>query len=302
MELLQLRYFQTVARLEHMTRAAEELGIAQPALSHTIARLEEELGVPLFDRVGRNIRLNHFGRAYLQRVERIFEELVRGKRELNDLAEGRQGEIELGMNVATHLLPDVLSAFLKDHPTIHFQLSQHEGKTVADIALQLTKGTCDVYISSPALQQPGVTSVTLLTEDIWLAVPSTHPFAERSHVHLQEVANEAFISMKPGHSLRALTDNFCQQMGFRPKILFETDEPLTIRGLVKAGQGIAFVPAITWQGAVSSAVSHVPISEPKCQRTIGLSWSTDRSLSLAARQFRQFVIDYFACLQSNSSN
>lgn len=300
MELLQLRYFQTVARFEHMTRASEELGIAQPALSHTIARLEKELGVPLFDRVGRHIHLNHFGRAYLQRVERIFEELVQGERELNDLAEGRQGEIELGMSVATHLLPDLLSAFLKDHPTIHFQLSQHEVKTVANIALQLTKGTCDLYISSPLLQQPGVTSVTLLTEDIVLAVPSMHPFAERSHVHLQEVANEAFVSLKPGHSLRELTDSFCQQMGFRPKILFESDEPSTIRGLIKAGQGIAFVPAISWRGSVGSAVSHVPISEPKCQRTIGLSWSTDRSLSLAARHFRQFVVDYFACLQSSS--
>ena len=72
MELLQLKYFLTVARLEHMTRAADELGIAQPPLSQTIARLEEELGVPLFDRLGRNIHLNHFGRAYVQRVKRIF--------------------------------------------------------------------------------------------------------------------------------------------------------------------------------------------------------------------------------------
>jgi LysR family transcriptional regulator, transcription activator of glutamate synthase operon len=301
-EFLQLHYFQTVARLEHMTRAAEELGIAQPALSHMIARLEEELGVPLFDRVGRNIRLNHFGRAYLQHVERIFEELVQGKRELNDLAEGRQGQIELGMSVATHLLPDLLSAFLKNHSAIHFQLSQHEVKTVANIAFQLTKGTCDLYISSPPLQQPGVTSVTLLTEDILLAVPSTHPLAKRSHIRLQEVADEAFISLKPGHSLRALTDSFCQLAGFRPRILFESDEPSTIRGLIRAEQGIAFVPAISWQGSVGSAVVHVPISEPKCQRMIGLSWNTDRSLSLAARLFRQFVIDYFASLQSSSSN
>ncbi|GCE21966.1 LysR family transcriptional regulator [Dictyobacter kobayashii] len=258
--------------------------------------------MPLFDRVGRNIRLNHFGRAYIQHVDRIFEELVQGKREINDLAQGRQGEIELGMSVATHLLPDLLSAFLKDHQAIHFQLSQHEARTVANIAFQLTKGTCDLYISSPPLQQPGVTSVTLLTEDIFLAVPPTHPLAKRSHIHLQEVADEAFISLKAGHSLRALTDTFCQQAGFRPKILFESDEPSTIRGLIRAEQGVAFAPAISWQGSVGPAVIHVPISEPKCQRLIGLSWNTDRSLSLAVRQFREFVIDYFACLQSSSSN
>ncbi len=72
MELLQLKYFQTVARLEHMTKAAEELHIAQPSLSKTIARLEKDLGVPLFDRQGRQITLNSFGKVFLKRVERIF--------------------------------------------------------------------------------------------------------------------------------------------------------------------------------------------------------------------------------------
>jgi DNA-binding transcriptional LysR family regulator len=295
-ELLQLKYFQTVARLEHMTRAAEELGIAQPALSQTIARLEEELGVPLFDRPGRNIRLNHFGRAYIQRVERIFEELAQGRRELNDLAEGRQGQIELALSAATHLLPDLLSAFRKDHPAIHFQLSQHQDTTVTNMVLQLTRGVYDFWISSPPLQQPGISSVALLTEDILLAFPSTHPLARRPQIRLHEVAEEPFISLKSGQSLRQLTDSFCQQAGFRPRIVFESDEPSTIRGLIRAEQGIAFVPAISWRGSVGPAVMHVTVSEPKCQRTIGLAWLTGRHLSMAAQQFRQFVIDYFARL------
>jgi DNA-binding transcriptional LysR family regulator len=86
MELLQLHYFQTVARLEHMTKAAEELKIAQPSLSKTISRLEEDLGAPLFNRQGRNIRLNQFGKVFLTRVDRIFRELEEGKREIRDMA------------------------------------------------------------------------------------------------------------------------------------------------------------------------------------------------------------------------
>src|SRR5256886_1659607 len=103
MDLLQLHYFRTVARLEHMTRAAEELLIAQPALSQTIARLEDDLGVPLFDRLGRRIRLNLFGRAFLGRVERIFAELDQGQRELADLAGGEQGQVDLALGAATHI-------------------------------------------------------------------------------------------------------------------------------------------------------------------------------------------------------
>src|SRR5438309_3725141 len=107
MDLLQLKYFQTVARLEHMTQAARQLEIAQPSLSQTIARLEEELGVPLFDRQGRQIRLNQFGRTFLRRVERIFAELEDGRRELADLAGLEQGRVSLSM-FSTPLLPDLL--------------------------------------------------------------------------------------------------------------------------------------------------------------------------------------------------
>jgi LysR family transcriptional regulator, transcription activator of glutamate synthase operon len=291
MELLQLKYFQTVARLEHMTQAAAELGIAQPALSQTIARLEAELAVPLFERVGRGIRLSQFGKVYALRVERIFLELTQGERDIAAIADGTEGEIELAVSVATQLLPDLLSGFRHEHPAIRFRLSQHDVK----MAKQLSKGTYDLCITSPPLQQVGVASISLLTEDIRLAVPTWHPLAERPSIHLQEVAQEDFICLKPEHSLRQLTDSFCQQARFRPQIVFESDEPSTIRGLIRAGLGIAFVPSLSWRGAVEPAVVvEIPIERPLCRRTIGLSWFTGRSLSPAAQQFREFAIQYFA--------
>jgi len=294
MELLQLKYFQTVARREHMTRAAAELGIAQPALSQTIARLEAELGVSLFERVGRGIRLSDFGKAYAQRVERIFQELEQGQRDISAIAAGAQGEIELALSVATHLLPDLLNGFRHHHPAIRFHLSQHDVTTMAQ---QLSRGAYDLCITSPPLHQEGVASISLLTEDIRLAVPTWHPLAQRSSIRLQEVAEEPFICLKPEHSLRRLTDSFCQQAGFRPQIAFESDEPSTIRGLIRAGLGIAFVPSLSWRGAVEpTVVVEIPIAEPRCQRTIGLSWLSGRTLSPAVEQFRQFAIRYFALL------
>jgi LysR family transcriptional regulator, transcription activator of glutamate synthase operon len=296
MELLQLKYFQTVARMEHMTRAAEELGVAQPALSQTIARLESELGVPLFERIGRGIRLNQFGRAYIVHIERIFLELEQGRRELVHITNGSQGQVDLAIGVATHLLPDLLGAFQRDHPGVRFRLSQHEVTTMAQ---QLSRGGYDLCLTSPPLVQEGLQSVNLLTEDIRLAVPTGHMLAQREYIRLQEVAGEAFVCLKPEHSLRQLTDSFCQQAGFRPQVVFESDEPSTIRGLIRAGLGIAFVPALSWRGSVGPAVVELPIKEPLCQRTIGLSWQAGRSLGRAAEEFRTFAVRYFEGLDGN---
>ena len=120
MELQQLRYFLTVARLEHMTRAAEELHITQPSLSITISRLEESLGVPLFDRYRRQIKLNEFGKAFLRRVERIFDELEEGKRELLDLAGLEHGTVSVA-STSMGILKDLIDSFLTQYP-VKFRL------------------------------------------------------------------------------------------------------------------------------------------------------------------------------------
>src|SRR5262249_40871751 len=163
MDLLQLRYFQTVARYEHMTQAARELMIAQPSLSQTIARLEEELGVPLFDRQGRHIRLNQFGRTFLQRVERIFTELEDGRRELADLAGLEQGRVALSI-FSTPLLADLLSAFRVEYPRVSFRLSLQHTSSAREIQQQLEWGEADLCITMAPIEHPDITWLPLFTE------------------------------------------------------------------------------------------------------------------------------------------
>jgi len=292
MDLLQLEYFRTVARREHMTRAAEELGIAQSGLSTTIARLEDDLGVPLFDRQGRRIRLNPFGRAFLERVDRALAQLEDGRREVADLAGLEHGEVAFA---ATTLrwVPELLHAFLARHPHVRFRLIQAE---TAAMRQQLTRGESDLCLASLPLDGPGIQAVPVLTEEILLAVPATHRLAERGRIRLGEVADEPFISLKPGSDLRELTDQFCRQAGFAPRTVCEVDEPAVIRKLVRAGLGVAFLPAVSWR--VVGELDPVPlhIAAPPCQRILRLVWREDRYLSVAAQQFRQFVIEYFARL------
>jgi len=296
MDLLQLKYFQVVAQLEHMTRAAEKLYIAQPSLSQSIARLEEELGVPLFDRQGRRIHLNQFGRAFLKRVERIFLELEEGKREVADMAGLERGSIALAV-ASTQPLPELLSGFLARYPRVRFRLFQQQ--SLATVVQQLERGEIDLCISSPPIEEPGIPWVPLLTEELFLLVPNNHRLAGRGSIRLIEAAEEAFISLKPGHGLRDLMDDLCKQAGFVPNVAFEGDETATVRGLVSAGLGVSFVAVHSWQAKlIDQPVTLLRIDEPICQRTIGLAWLEARYLSEATRRFQQFVIEYFSKLGS----
>lgn len=290
MELLQLQYFLTVARLEHMTKAAEELQIAQPSLSKTISRLEDDLGVPLFDRKNRQLRLNEFGKLFLNRVDRIFLELNEGKREISEKAEQGQTQITLAVSIP-RVLPELLSSFLKHYPDIKFQQVL---ESTSSMKSQLEKAEIDFCISSVPIEGKDIVWEPLMTEEIYLIVPPEHKLARKEKIFLHEVKNEPFIGMNSGFGFRNLTDEFCHQAGFIPTIAFEGDEPGVIGELVRQGLGIAFIPQISWFHNTNPFPNKLQIIEPKCQRTIGLGWSKRRFLSDAAQQFRHYVTEYFS--------
>lgn len=290
MELLQLKYFQTVARLEHMTRASEDLKIAQPSLSKTISRLEEDLGVSLFDRGNRQLRLNAFGKLFLERVDRVFLELNEGKREIVELAQRNQQQITLAVSIP-RVLPDLLSSFLKRFPDVKFQQVL---ESTSSMKRQLEKADIDFCISSVPIEGEELVWEPLITEEIYLIVPPNHRLAQKEYINLHEVKDDPFISMNTGYGFRNLTDEFCRQAGFVPNIAFEGDEPGVIGDLVRQGLGIAFVSELSWVHNSNPFSHKVQIINPICQRTIGLGWSKRRYLSVAATHFRQFVIEYFS--------
>lgn len=293
MELRQLKYFLVIARREHFTQAAKELHVAQSSLSRTIGRLEAELGAPLFDRIGRQVRLNAFGQRFLGHVERACNELEEGKRELQAVLNPERGSLVLGFLPTTgiKLLPSVLSSFRNVHPLIKFQLVQDSG---INLLHQLRAGTMDCCIASLPAERQGLGWAELLRQEIFLAVPPKHPFAGRASLCLSDAANENFVSLKPGNGFRLLTDSLCRKAGFEPKVVFEGDEVVTLRGLVGAGLGVALLPALAWQDASSLLPTRVRVTKPKCQRTIDLIWLESHYLSPSAELFQRFVIEYFA--------
>jgi DNA-binding transcriptional LysR family regulator len=257
MDLLQLHAFRTVARLEHVTRAAEELRLAQPALSKTIARLEAELGVALFDRWGRRVSLNAFGRVFLRHVERVFLEVEDGRQALADLAGLERGTVTVAATTL-RLLPDLLGAFLDQHPGVTFRLSQ---ASTAQVQARLVGGEIDLCLASAPIAAPAIRSVALFTEEILLAVPPRHRLAGRGCIPLGEVAAEPFISAKRGYWARDLTDDACRQAGFIPDIICEGDEPGAIRSLVAAGVGVAFSPMSSRRASAGPEVAWLHIAD-----------------------------------------
>jgi len=293
LELSQLKYFQTVARLEHMTRAAQALSIAQPSLSQAIAKLEEELGAPLFERRGRNIYLNSFGKAFLVWVEQAFAALEAGKREVADLAGLERGQIRLGLYTLSHVAV-LFRAFHRRYPQITFRLFRPSPQ---EVLAQLVRGDIDLCLAY-ACSHPDITWVSLLTEEICLAVPAGHRFAGRGSIRLSEAAHEDFLLLKPAYAFRELTEGFCRQAGFEPKIVFDGDESAAaIADFVTAGLGISFFPVRAWREGRQSAIAQVHIEEPICQQTIGVAWHNAHYLSAAARAFRDFVIAYFSAAE-----
>ncbi|MBN6886388.1 DNA-binding transcriptional LysR family regulator [Cytobacillus horneckiae] len=290
MDLQQLEYFRTLAQTQHVTRSAEVLSISQSALSRSIARLEDEMGVPLFDRQGRTIRLNQFGQIFLERVENMMKEFNEGKKEIQDLLEPESGTISLGFlhTLSTNLIPDLISSFRIDYPKIKFKLGQGPSHILLD---QLQSGEIDLCLIAPNDVKHPVRWEELWSEELFVIVPKNHKFANYQSIKLEQLANEPFIHLKKGFSLRITVEQLFQEVEITPDITFEGEEADTVAALVAAGLGISILPDL--KGIDKSKLLQIPLSWPLSQRRIGLAWVEGRYISPANDKFKSFVFEKY---------
>jgi DNA-binding transcriptional LysR family regulator len=280
-----LESFRLAGRLQHVTRAAEALGTSQPALSRSLARLQADVGVPLFERVGRSIRLTRFGELFLVRVERAFKEIDEGRRELADLAGPDQGSICLGFlrTLGAKYIPQLVRRFSAAYPRVHITFVQNNSAMIEE---QLARGELDLIFVAVPTSNPDFAWTRVADQELVLIVPRSHRLAHRRQVRLREVSNEPFVSFKAGHAIRRLTDDLCRAAGFTPLLSFEGDDSSSIPGFVAAGFGVAIVaPEI---GRFADVVS-LRIAEPVARRAIGIAWMENRYMSASARMFRDFA-------------
>ncbi|MBB5781479.1 LysR substrate-binding domain-containing protein [Nonomuraea jabiensis] len=287
MELNSLRQFVVVARLEHLSGAAEELRVAQPSLSRTIARLESELGTPLFDRSGR-LRLNDTGRLFRDHVERALGELDAGRRAVAEAASEGVGSVRLASETFL-TLTGPLAAYKRAHPTVEVELRWAPAE---DMARHLRSQDVDLCVASQPIPAEGLESAELLDEAVGLAVPLDHPLAGRASVSIEELADQPFVSAGRGHWQRRLLDRLFAARDLTPKIVCEVDELSAIAALISAGLGVGLVPAFARSSSTRVPAAWVPVDSPDCRRVVTLYWGAGSHLSTAARLMRTTIANW----------
>ena len=283
MELAKLRYFYTVAKYGHVTRAAEAIHIAQPALTKAIKQLEEELGAPLFYKKGRNIFLTVYGEYLKNKLESLFAQLDSIPTEIEILKQEERNTVKLNVLAASTVVTDAVVSYKKKHPEVFFQVIQNETETDCDISV--TTDMADVSLL-PAFQKRRA-----MAEKIYLAVPKNSKYANYSSVSLKEVKDEGFVNLAGSRLFRAVCDRFCAYAGFKPHNSFESDSPVAVRNIIGASAGVGFWPEYSW-GSVSTDVALIPIVEPECQREIVIGLHESPLPSTVAPEFYEYLIQF----------
>jgi len=287
MNLDELHWFVVLAETQHMTDAAAELNITQPTLSRALARLEHQLGTPLFDRVNRRLQLNTYGRILLEHSRRSVAEIRSASERIAALRDQDSGVVRLAFlhSMASWFVPDILGRFQAQAPRVQFELSQGAGH---ELAGQLAMGQADLVITAPRPGGDIFGRHELMIERLCLALPRTHRFANQLRVSLGETADEPFIALGSGFALRELTTDLWAAEGIDPRVVFEAMEIATIEGLVAAGLGIAVVPE-PLPNRAEPAVAYVALSNAGARRAVGLAWIKGRTISPAAERFAAFA-------------
>lgn len=286
MDLRQLRFFLEVARLGGFTKAAEQLNIAQPALSIAIRKLEEELEVRLFNRRDRKITLTAEGEVLARHAEEILRKVAGARRELDELRGLIKGEVRVGLTpmLSSFFFPGILSAFKRRHPALNLSIL---GDSAWNLQRRIEQGELDMGIIAGAVPE-GLESHPLLREEVVACVRRDHPFAGRKKVPLPELLGEPLIHFTAGYHLRELIDEMAAQAGCVPTVAAESNLYSLIAGLVREELGLAFMlKTVVVRETELAAVS----CDPPLFIDLAIAWKKNAGLSAANRAFVDFLME-----------
>ncbi|WP_420539812.1 LysR family transcriptional regulator [Paenibacillus polymyxa] len=291
MNLKHLQYFRVLAEMEHFTQAAARLCITQPSLSHAISELEKDLGVHLFEKQGRNIRLNKYGRFFLKYVEHAMDELEKGEYNLRELVSPSHGNIDLAFiyTLGSHFIPAIIQAFSALDARKDISFSFHQGNT-NDIIQGLKQEHYDVAFCSHVENEPDVEFIPLAQQELVVIVSPDHPLASLDQIDLKDTADYPVIFFNKKSGVRPIIENLFAKAGVTPQIICEIEEDTAMAGLVSINYGIGVMPRISSLDYFN--VKTLPIVNPEYERFIYLASIKNRYLSPAVVEFRNFSLSY----------
>ncbi|MEW1689997.1 LysR family transcriptional regulator [Streptomyces sp. NPDC091265] len=276
MELRHLSAFVAVAEELHFGRAAKRLQMAQPPLSQQIRQLEKELGVQLFERNTRSVRLTSAGESFLQPVRTVLDDLDLAVRAAKAAGRGEYGRVSIGFAGASshETLPLLTRAVRAAHPGIELVMT---GQTYANVALaRVADGSLDLGFVRLPVTQPGVTYRVIDEEELVCALPFDHPLAARDSVPIEVLAGEPFVSFpaNTGSTVRDAMVGACEAAGFNPRVVQEAPDSYTILALVAAGVGVTLT-VTSVQHIQQNGLVYRPLAGPPIRRQAALAWRAD---------------------------
>ena len=288
MNLNQLYYFSKLAAEEHYTKAAEELGISQPTLSHAISLLEKELGTKLFEKQGRNVVLTKYGRIFREYADESIRVLDAGVKKVRALTGQTEGLIELGYiyTLGSEFVPALVSDFIRTHEELRVKFHFTVGNT-SEVIRGLKEGRFDIGFCSMAERESGIKFTPVGTENLVVVVPKGHPLSYERGVDLEQAAAYPQIFYTENSGLRPVVDRMFEQIRVKPDIAYEIEEDGCMAGLVAQNFGIAVMPEIPVLRQLN--VDVIPILNQHEKRYVYMARAKDAYHSPLVQRFAEYV-------------
>jgi DNA-binding transcriptional LysR family regulator len=286
MELRALRYFEAVARHRHFTRAAEELHVAQSAISHQVRRLEAELGIELLDRTTRSVEPTRAGALVASRARVILSEAAALREEVDELRGLVRGRVTVGALLfgGDLNIPALLATFTAAFPQVEVGLREGTAQRMVDGMLE---GAIDLAFMLEERPSDAFERLPLSSEELAVVMSPSHPLAGTGPMRVGTLAGQRLIGFEHGSSVRRLVDAAFERAGVRPEIALEGNDLALVRALVAQGIGLAILPR-TFAELPGPPVVLRPLSPP-LEMAVALWWRRGRHLSPAARAFVDFA-------------
>ena len=282
MEVQQLRYVCAIADTGNFSRAAERCHIAQPSLSQQVQKLEDDLGVKLFDRLGRSIRLTEAGRAFIPRARAILEQMDAARTSAADKNADLRGSVAVGVipTVAPYLLPRYAASFAKKFPDAKLRIVED---TTSVLVEGLRDLSIDVAILALPLRHKDLELFPIRTEPLFAVLRKSHPRANAKSLALKDLRGESFVMLRDGHCFRDLSLDTCTRARVTPNIAFESQQFSSLLGMVAAGVGVSLVPEMAIDR--NAGCRYVRLSDAQATRTIVAAVVRGRSFNRVQQAF-----------------
>ncbi len=290
MELKLIKYFCLVAETENVTSAAQSIGISQPYLSKKIKQLEGELGINLFDHVGRNIKLNQYGEIYYKYAKTVLDTLDIAQDRLNELHGKTLTSFSLYTNVSLYM-PGLLGQFHKENPHLNLvQLSAPRTKIIDNLLAEET----DFAICTPPIYHPEITTQLLFKDTALVLLPYQHPLNQEKFLSLSDLHNRNFIITPIGYGMRDNMDIVFASKNVYPNIVIETADSSLMPAYVRAGVGIAMIPGTVVKNDKLLTTECKRIIDTNYLAHISLSWKRNRYITKNHQRLIDFMINYYS--------